>query len=338
MIRIKSCLIILVSWLGLTSTAYSANSIIVNASGKVDFGANAFVDIAGDFTNKSLAFNPGSATVKFYGSQTGVVSGTVPPTFSKVIVNKSGAAIVQLNTDVTISNSLTFLDGNIQTGAKTLTLGNAATLTGEGAGQYVVGNLKTTRAVGTAASTLGGLGLQLSNGADDLGQVTVTRVAGPTGVTQIGGVNGIARNWQIGSERQPLHGRDITFNWVQDNDNGLNLASLQVWRGSGNLWYKVGSNKNGVARSVTVNTVAFSTWTMNNTVGRDSRDINGDGERTVADIFDIANYVLTGQGLDSYQRQLADRNVDNTINIKDVVTLAQQFRGRETGVDVEVME
>lgn len=93
---------------------------------------------------------------------------------------------VSLNGNLTILDTLSLTNGNVNTGINTLTLSPTGKLLGEQVGRYVIGNLTTTRSVNTDSSDFGGIGVALNAGVDNLGDVTVTRVSGPSGIITIG--------------------------------------------------------------------------------------------------------------------------------------------------------
>ncbi|MBW7888160.1 MAG: T9SS type A sorting domain-containing protein [Bacteroidetes bacterium] len=177
---------------------------------------------------------------------------------------------VTLSADVTVNGTLSFQSGSttLTTGANTLTLASGASLTGEDADSYVIGNLATTQSVGTSASSLGGVGVSLNAGTDDLGSVTVTRVTGAGGIVTANSNQGIARKWTISSDNPPASGREITFNWNSSDDNGKVFSSsnkAQVWKYNGSTWDAVGTAQDvsgSDPRSVTVTASSFSQWSV----------------------------------------------------------------------------
>jgi hypothetical protein len=141
-------------------------------------------------------------------------------------------------------------------------------LNSEAAGKYVVGNLTTTRSVGTGLSTLGGIGVTIAAGVDDIGNVTVLRVSGAGGIVTANSNQSIARKWTITSDNPPTSGRDLTLKWLSSDDNGKTFSASNkaiVFRYNGSIWVGVGSVKDvsgSDPRSMTVNTTSFSDWTV----------------------------------------------------------------------------
>jgi hypothetical protein len=128
------------------------------------------------------------------------------------------------------------------------------------------GTVVTTRTVGTGASTFGGIGVGLSSGSDNLGDVTVTCVMGPEGAITVNGNTGINHNWTITSTNPPSGGRDLALSWPSDEDYG-DLSAAQVWKSTdnGTTWFAVGSPQNVTGsdpRLITVTITSFSDWTV----------------------------------------------------------------------------
>jgi hypothetical protein len=175
-----------------------------------------------------------SVNVRYTSTASNVTSGPELPTLTSVLNNLDivGSQGMTLGSNATVNGILTFggSAGSIITNANTLTLASGASITGEQAGRYVVGNLATTRAVGTGSSTFGGIGVELASGTDDLGDVTVTRVSGSNGIVTVNDNSGIARNWTIVSDNPPTSGRDVTFTWVSSDDNSKDISSGTSWR------------------------------------------------------------------------------------------------------------
>jgi hypothetical protein len=115
-------------------------------------------------------------------------------------------------------------------------------------------------------STLGGVGVSLNaGGGDDLGNVSVVRTAGASGIVTVNSSTGIARKWTITSDNAPAAGRDLTLTWDSGNDNSKVLTSAQVWKSTdgGTTWNAATALADLSTRSVTVPGVtSFSQWTI----------------------------------------------------------------------------
>jgi hypothetical protein len=220
-----------------------------------------------NLNSKTLTYGP-SATLQYgYSSQTAAQTTTDnewPATggpSNVTIYNKNN---VSLHSSRSIAGTLKFTSGSLLTGSNTLQLGDTAVVSGEKAGSYVIGKLTTVRNVGTGTSSFGGVGVSIAGGADNIGNVTVTRVSGTNGVVQINAKSGIARNWTISSDNPPAQGRDVTLAWIATDDNGVDLTKSQIYGSSdGTSWSAIGNTSDASGRSVTFTANAFGQYTVN---------------------------------------------------------------------------
>ncbi len=185
--------------------------------------------------------------------------------FQNLEINKAEG--VDILGNININGTLSLLNGNLNTGSNTITLGTAGILSGETVGKYIIGNLTTSRAVHKTASTFGGIGVALNAGTDDLGNVAVTRVSGSSGIITVGSNSSIARNWTITADNQPVHGRTLTLYWPGDDENGIDPTSVLVYRNDAGIWTQVGDVQNATTLApplyaVSVVTNQFSKWTI----------------------------------------------------------------------------
>ncbi len=265
-------------------TSASAQTVNVNStirltSGSVD-NSDADITLAlanggtvsratGTITNVPT-YGP-TVNIRYTSTASNVTSGPELPSSSSVLNNLDivGSQGMTLGANATVNGTLTFgaSAGSITTNTNTLTLASMASMTGEAAGRYVIGNLATTQAVGTGASTIGGIGISLASGPDDLGNVSVTRVSGASGIVTSGNQS-IARRWTIASDNPPTGGRDLTLTWVSSDDNGktfIGANKAQAVRYNGSTWDPIGSAvdvSGSDPRTFTVSTTSFSDWTV----------------------------------------------------------------------------
>lgn len=125
----------------ITGATTFGNLVINNAAGVT---ANSDLTIVRNFTN-TAGFNAGTTTTTFNGTIDQTITGAT--TFYNLTLNNTNGSGTELtlNNDTTVNNTLSFLLGNITTGANTLIIGNTAGcgVTGAGTGVgYVVGNLR----------------------------------------------------------------------------------------------------------------------------------------------------------------------------------------------------
>ncbi|MBN1970338.1 MAG: hypothetical protein JXR48_16045 [Candidatus Delongbacteria bacterium] len=239
--------------------SFVSGSIVINPGAKVvQFAGKA--SFSGNLINNGIFSANGESS--FIGSNNSIISGVNE--FYSMSINKSSGSVIIAN-DIRILNNLSFQNGNLITGDYTVSLENSGTLSGESSSSSIIGNLYISRYVNTTANSLGNAGLSISSGLDNLGIVKLYRTTGTNGIVNINSADGIKRKWYISPQNQPLHGRDITFNWLANEDNGIDLTRSKVWLSSnGNNWQTIGQLTNAsVTRSITVPTTYFGHLTVN---------------------------------------------------------------------------
>ncbi len=156
---------------------------------------------------------PGNGTINLTGINT--LQLVWITTFNNLIIS----ANTTLSRNLTINGDLSFNGGNLYTGNNTLTLNTAGTISNESSGSYLIGNLTVTRDISTSES-FGGIGVTISTSAWN--GVTVQRISGPNGVVTVNGFSGISREWIITSSNPAPSVNTVSFNWVDNDNNGVN--------------------------------------------------------------------------------------------------------------------
>lgn len=247
----------------------------------------------------------------------------VPQPLNNLIINNPGG--VTLSADVILAGSLQFQQGHLYTDVNTALLGPTAMVTGETSNHYLIGNLYTERFVGANASNFGGIGLTITQGSANVGDMTVTRMTGSTAAVDIFGHPSIQRRWQIESDNPPgPSGRQLQFSWLSADDNAVNLSHVQAWRQRDDgFWEGIGSVQDASStRTVQATATQFSDWTITDLAGTNvTGDVNLDGQFDQADIDLVVSYILGLLNFSSYELFLADQNVDNIIDAQDVIAL-----------------
>jgi len=219
--------------------------------------------INGNITTTGSNLFSSFATYEFNGSSAQVTGKNFPSLVSSLIINNPKG--LSLSQNITVNDKLLFINGNLFTDSDTLTLSKQGNLTGETNDRYLIGNLIASKTVSNGSSTLGGIGITLTDVKDDIGDVTVTRVSGSSGIVNISGKAGISRMWKISSANPPSHGVNLTFSWIQDDDNSKDLKRALVYKSedNGKTWSKVCNPQDiSLTRSITVLTNSFSYWTV----------------------------------------------------------------------------
>ncbi len=213
-----------------------------------------------------------SVNLSYTSTVENVTTGNEAPTSNSTLADLEVTSNqgITLGSNLTVNDTLSFgtSASTIATGTYTITLASFASLVGEITGRYVIGNLTTSRNVGTGSSNFGGIGVTLSSGSDNLGNVSVTRVSGANGIVTGNGNNSIARKWTIQSDNPPTNGRELTLSWLSSDDNGKIFSANNkaiVYSYNGSSWSAVGLPTNvsvSDPRTITVNTTSFSNWTI----------------------------------------------------------------------------
>jgi hypothetical protein len=219
------------------------------------------------------------------------LTGTINQTVSlgggmvgQLVINKptTGGNRVELPTSLTARTGVTLTAGLVRTASTaTLVLPAGTSVTGEGPGQYVQGNLSVTRAaVGGSSDVDFSNGVVINPQGNTLGDVTVTRTAGlqQAGTSYApnpGGspTNSIDRIWTITPQTQPAAGTPatLTMSWLADDDGGSSTAasraSAQAFRreAPAPTFAPVGSTQDASGRSLRVAVTSFSDWTVSAT-------------------------------------------------------------------------
>lgn len=243
-------------------------SIDINGTAQISLGAGCQADVRANWF-QSGQVTGASGVLAFVGSSDDTIHFQATEPLPHLLIQKENGANVHQATALQIGNRLHFASGSLITHGDTLTLEPTAIMSGEHAGNYLVGALTTVRAVGTAADSMGGAGVYLSAGTDDLGQVRLVRMTGPAGQVTINGEDGINRRWFLDADQPPANGRAVTFGWNASDDNALDLTSARAWRSENGVdWEPVGQAQDASgSRQVTVNTTTFSDWTINDAAG-----------------------------------------------------------------------
>jgi len=74
------------------------------------------------------------------------------------------------------------------------------------------------------------LGLTMPTGGGNIGNITLTRVTGPAGVTTVGSNASVAVYWEVASSANGNPKRKMSFSWLGTLDNGRNMTQATPWR------------------------------------------------------------------------------------------------------------
>jgi hypothetical protein len=214
-----------------------------------------------------------SASLEYNGSASQTTGSELPSSIASgqtVIINNASG--VSLGAATTINGTLTLTNGILTaTSPNTISFGTTAANPTETSSSRIVGTaIMAARTVNTGPlSTF--LGLAIASGTDNIGNVSLTRVTGADGVVTVGSNSGISCNWTISiTGSQPTNGRNVTFSWLSNLDNTLDMSQALAFRYNGSAWVSVGSATNvsgSDPRSLLLSGVTqFSQWTISDQV------------------------------------------------------------------------
>ncbi|MBL7878125.1 MAG: T9SS type A sorting domain-containing protein [Cyclobacteriaceae bacterium] len=140
------------------------------------------------------------------------------PTIASLILNRTNGASLG-DQSITISTSATFTLGNLTTNAAgRIKFSSTAANPTESSASKIIGYAEmASRAVGTGA--LNFLGLNMASGANNVGNMTITRRTGASGINVFNSNQSIASTWDLTSGAEPVSGRSISFSWQSAFDN-----------------------------------------------------------------------------------------------------------------------
>jgi hypothetical protein len=237
-----------------------ADSLIVGTGSTIDFTGNLNVVARGNVYNRGTITANNGATLWLNGTSAQAMAGN--GNYGRVVINN--ASNVSSANMPTISEALTLYRGKLISGnnaGDTVVLGTTATLTEsivDSANQHFVrGAIKTIRTVGSGSGInnyFGGLGVGMTPGVDNLGNVTVVRfsgaaVSGQNPSTCCTGHQGINRYWIVKPTNQPTApDRDVVFQWPSQEDNSQLMTSVTLWKSPDGI---VPYSKFGAAQNAT---------------------------------------------------------------------------------------
>lgn len=255
----------------ITQTTTANGDVNIDPATTLDFGATAAVlNAKADIVNQGTTIGTGLGKIELNGTVIQNMSGN--GTYRNLDINN--LSDVNSTGTPTISSKLNVIQGKVLQASlsDSIILNSAATLTetiiSPVSQHFVRGKVHTTRVVGAAAETFGGLGVSLTAGSN-LGTVEVTRLSGVALISPITSNSGILRSWKVTPSVQPaLPDRNITFNWPSQDDNSLDMTTAMLYKRTDGTqpWLPVTSPTNVSAsnpRTITyANIPSFSEFTV----------------------------------------------------------------------------
>lgn len=313
------CLTVFLLFPGLTFA-----TIQINSGTEIVITENTELAIRGNWNNLNGIFTANSGKVTFSGTSSDTILNPNGEIFDRLFIEKPNGDIY-LKNNITITDTMKFIQGNLFTDSNEVILAEDAILSGESAEHYLIGTLSTMRNVGTDSCAFGNIGVKLSSGAINLGNVSIMRVSGEAGRISSLNFSGIDRHWFITSETPP-DGRNLYLLWVSSDDNDKDMERANVWHSSDGLnWFAVSDSQNVSAtdpRIIQLHSITeFGNFTVSDTDTPLTvwHDLNGDLKIDLRDIQKIISNLNSGN-IDEF-----DLNGDQHLNYDDVKLVIQQW-------------
>ncbi|MDQ2769925.1 MAG: T9SS type A sorting domain-containing protein [Bacteroidota bacterium] len=196
------------------------------------------LDVGGDLTNNGTVTTPvtPAALLRANGStpQNFTGSGALP--VQNLTVNN--AAGLAVSTPISVAGTVTLTNGLVTIApAAPLQLLPTATDPFETTGARLVGPVSMAARAVNAAAFGPFLGLTLPVGTS-VGNLTLTRVTGPTAITTVGSNSSAAVYWEVGTSVAGAS-RTMSFSWLAALDNSRNMAQATPYRSGAPYTYWV---------------------------------------------------------------------------------------------------
>ncbi|HEX8657777.1 MAG TPA: T9SS type A sorting domain-containing protein [Hymenobacter sp.] len=189
------------------------------------------LDFGGDLTNNGTVTAPAdpAAALRAVGTAgTQSIAGTAPLPLQNLTVNNAAGATIA--TDVTIAGTLTLTNGLVTVAPNSpLVLLPTAANPVETATSHLVGPVRMAARSVNEAEFGPFLGLSMPAG-PNVGNLTLTRVTGPTAITTVNGNASTAVYWEVATTAANNPSRTLNFSWLSAFDNGRNMAQATPWR------------------------------------------------------------------------------------------------------------
>ena len=213
-------------------------------------------------------FLTGIGTVSFTGNSSSSIGGSQNTAFSKAEINKTNNSTVQLLRMISVSNSVSFISGNVDLNGNVLDLGTTGMLTGEKESSRIIGAnggqvLFSTQLNNPVNTNPGNLGAFITS-SKNLGTVLIKR-GHKSQVNNYGNGNSMLRYYDIIPANNTNLDATLRFYYFDAELNGLTENSLRFWSSTDNLHW---TNENFTLGNSNLNYMeksgisSFSRWTL----------------------------------------------------------------------------
>lgn len=188
------------------------------------------------------------------------------PTISSLIVNRTNGATLG-DQPITLNTGTTLILGNLNTNAAgRIRFSSSATNPTESTASKIIGYAEmNSRIVGVGA--LNFLGFNMAAGINNVGNMSLTRRTGSSGINSFNANQSIASTWDIIAGAEPVAGRNVSFIWQSDFDNVTTSSNrFQSYSfNSGPGWTALGALQLLASAGPPRQTVAVSTTKLTDT-------------------------------------------------------------------------
>jgi hypothetical protein len=216
-----------------------------------------------------------SSSILNFGNLTNITGATIvlpnsifvsAPTISSLVINRTNGASLG-DQSITVATSATFTLGNLTTNsAGRIRFSPTASNPVESTASKIIGYAEmNSRSVGIGA--LNFLGFTMASGANNIGNMTISRRTGASGINTFNSNQSIASTWEITSSSEPAAGRNISFGWQSAFDNVTNSVNrFQIYFfNSGPGWTTLGALQFLAAQGPPRQTATVSTTKLTDT-------------------------------------------------------------------------
>ncbi|MCB0521858.1 MAG: hypothetical protein KDD27_23150, partial [Saprospiraceae bacterium] len=230
---------------------------------------NGLYNLNNNFTvSTGATFTPGTSTVVMTGAGNRII-GNSAIDFYNLEINKTSGGSVKITGNLTVSNELNLVSGNLDLNNRTIELTGNGTIMGESTASYIhsstgAGVVKKTVGLNAPSSiNPGNIGVTLTSAAN-LGSTTIQR--GHLAQT-VNGESSIFRYYDISPTNNLGLNATVRFHYLDSELNSITESDLTPFRFNGTLWdnYPVSASDMSANWVETSGVNAFSIWTLSST-------------------------------------------------------------------------
>ncbi|MEZ4772571.1 MAG: T9SS type A sorting domain-containing protein [Bacteroidia bacterium] len=227
---------------------------------------NGLYTLNNNFTvTPGATFIPGTSTVIMTGAGNRII-GNSAIDFYNLEINKTSGGSVKITGNLTVSNELNLVSGNLDLNNKTIELTGSGTILGESAASYIYSSTgagvvkKTVDLNAPTSENPGNIGVAITSAANP-GLTTIQR--GHT-VQNVNGDMGIFRYYDISPANNTGLNATVRFHYLDHELNNIPESELTPFRYNGSIWdtYFVSATDASANWVETILVNAFSTWTL----------------------------------------------------------------------------